>query len=357
MNSEEKTGVRRPRPEAVPANKRQSAQRKKRTAPKKADAVPKKRRPAKSVEVKKHRKKAADTAAERRRLRRRVVPADNPKRQRDTVPEVVYTPPKQFSRNRFLLQMITMVAVVVALVFVSSIFFKVKTIRVAGAVKYGAWTVREASGIEEDDGLLTFGQAKAAGKIRTALPYVKDVRVGIKLPDTVNIEIVEYDVVYSVEAVDGTWWLMTAEGKILEKIDSQRAAGVTMITGIELEVPVGNMAVVHEEIMQNAFGETIPASVTAQERIDVVKQILQNLEMNGVMGEVSLVDVSVPSDMQMWYGEKYQIKLGDSSRLAHKIESMQSVFLQQEYLEAGIVDVSFTDEERPNQVIFVPFVE
>ena len=357
MNSEEKTGVRRPRPESAPTARRKPAQRKKSAAPQKGKPAPKKRRPIKDAEPKKRRNKAAEAAAERRRRRRRVVPADTGKQQRDAIPEVVYTPPKQFSRNRFLLQMATMVAVVVALVCVSSIFFKVKTVKVAGTVKYDAWTVREASGIEENDGLLTFGQAKAAGKIKTALPYVKDVRVGIKLPDTVNIEIVEYDVVYSIEATDGTWWLMTAEGKILEKIESQHATGVTMITGIELAVPVGNQAVAYEEVMQNAFGETIPASVTAQERINVLKQILQNLELNGIMGEVALVDVSVPSDLQLWYGEKYQIKLGDSSRLAHKIESMQSVFLQQEYLEAGQIDVSFTDEEHPNQVIFVPFVQ
>ena len=84
-------------------------------------------------------------------------------------------------------------------------------------------------------------------------------------------------------------------------------------------------------------------------------QAAEELRAKGI--NVTLVDVSVPSDMQMWYGEKYQIKLGDSSRLAHKIESMQTVFLQQEYLEAGLVDVSFTDEERPNQVIFVPFLQ
>ena len=356
MISEEKTGVRRPRPESASAAKRKPVKRKKRPAPKKMEQDLKKRRPAKATQTTKRRKKV-DEAAERRRRRRRVVPADNGKRQRDTIPEVVYTPQKQFSRNRFLLQMATMVAVVVALVFVSSIFFKVKVVRVAGAVKYDAWTVREASGIEEDDGLLTFGQAKAAGKIKTALPYVKDVRVGIKLPDTVNIEIVEYDVVYSIGAVDGTWWLMTAEGKVLEQIEAQLATGVTMITGIELAVPVGDQAMAHEEIMQNAFGETIPASVTAQERMDVVKQILQNLEKNGIMGEIALVDVSVPSDMQLWYGEKYQIKLGDSSRLDYKITSMQTVFLQQEYLEAGTIDVSFTDEERPNEVIFVPFLQ
>ena len=40
-----------------------------------------------------------------------------------------------------------------------SIFFKVDTITVTGAQKYTAWMVREASGIEEGDGLLTLSKA------------------------------------------------------------------------------------------------------------------------------------------------------------------------------------------------------
>ena len=150
---------------------------------------------------------------------------------------------------------------------------------------------------------------------------------------------------------------MTAEGKILEQTDKVSAGNVTAITGIELATPVGEQAQAYEEIMQNAFGDTIPASVTAQERMDVLKQILQNLEMNGVMGEVTSVDVSNPSDLQMWFGEEYQIKLGDGSRIGYKIEAMQAVFEQEEYLEPGTIDVSFTDKEHPNDVIFVPFTE
>lgn len=366
MNSEEKTGQRKPRPaQSRPGNGRKPGNGQpvqKRRAPLKAAAAkrrtpPKKNAvPAKKAVPEKKAPQAARRRPARRPNRRTDVPRGNVQ-QRESIPEVVYTPPKQFSRNRFLLQMATMVAVVVALTFVFSIFFKVKTITVSGADKYDVWTVREASGIQEGEGLLTFGQAKAAGKIKTALPYVKDVRIGIKLPDTVNIEIVESDLAYSITAADGTWWLMTAEGRILEQTDEAEAKTHTLIEGIELAVPVGDQAQAYEEIMQNAFGETIPASVTAQERMDVVKQILQNLEMNGIMGDVTLIDVSVPANLQMWIGEKYQIKLGDSNRLAYKIESMQTVFLQEEYLEAGTIDVSYTDEERPNDVIFVPFVQ
>ena len=79
MNSEEKTGVRRPRPESAPTARRKPAQRKKSAAPQKGKPAPTKRRPIKDAEPKKRRNKAAEAAAERRRRRSRVVPADTGK--------------------------------------------------------------------------------------------------------------------------------------------------------------------------------------------------------------------------------------------------------------------------------------
>lgn len=300
------------------------------------------------------RRQAARRAAERRRKKNRV--SAEP-RQREAVPEVVYTPPKQFNRNRFLLHLITLVAVVLALTFVFSIFFKVKHVTVSGNVKYDAWTVREASGIKEGEGLLSFGGAKAAGKIRAALPYVKEVQVGIKLPDTVKIEIVESSVAYAIAASDGTWWLISAEGKVLEQTDEAGAGKVTKIEGLLLATPVGATAQAYEAVGQNAFGDTIPVSATGRERMETLKQILQSLEKNGVMGTVTTVDVTQPTDLQMWFGEKYRINLGDGSRIPYKIECMQAVFEQEEFLEAGVIDVSFTNEEHPKDVIFVPFTD
>lgn len=293
--------------------------------------------------------------ARRRAARRR--PDNGMTRQREPLPEVVYMPPKQFNRNRFALQLVTLVAVVLSITFVFSIFFKVKNVTVSGMVKYDAWTVREASGIKDGEGLLGIGTAKAAGKIRTLLPYVKEVQIGIKLPDTVKIEIVESNVAYSISASDGTWWLISAEGKVLEQTTENDAGKVTKIEGLQLAAPVGEKAQAYDQVGQNAFGDTIPASVSGRERLETLKQILQELETNGVMGTVTTVDVTQPTDLRLWFGEKYRVDLGDGSRIPYKIECMQAVFEQEEFLEAGIIDVSFTDEVHTEDVIFVPFTD
>ena len=116
------------------------------------------------------------------------------------------------------IRMIT-VAVVLALVLGMSVFFRVKVITVSGANVYSAWTVREKSGISIGDNLLTFGRTKASGQIIANLPYVKSARIGIKLPDTVNIEITEWDVLYSIRDDANRWWLLNSEGKIVDNVD------------------------------------------------------------------------------------------------------------------------------------------
>lgn len=51
-------------------------------------------------------------------------------------PDVVYTQPGPFNRNRFLLQLCSIVAVVLALTFGISLFFTVKHVEVSGMEKY-----------------------------------------------------------------------------------------------------------------------------------------------------------------------------------------------------------------------------
>ena len=137
--------------------------------------------------------------------------------------QVQYTPAKPFNRNRFLLHMATVLAVVIAVVLVVSIFFKVDQVLVSGAEKYTPWEIKEAAGIRDGDALLGLSEAKITARIQKKLPYVGDVRVGIKLPDTVNIEIKELDVVYAAEDTSGAWWLMDASGRLVDKTDTAAA--------------------------------------------------------------------------------------------------------------------------------------
>lgn len=258
-------------------------------------------------------------------------------------------------------QLSILVAVVLALTMGMSIFFKVKVITVSGAEKYTAWDVRQASGIQEGDGLLTFGEPRACGRITAALPYVKTARIGIKLPDTVNIKIEEYDVVYAVKDQSESWWLITSEGQVVEKTDSATAGQYTKLVGFQLSLPtVGEKAEAAEaarptepEGDTGLTGPTVPVTVFARDRLETALKILGCLEENGVIGRVASVDVTDLNQMELWYGEQYQVKLGDTARLDYKIRCMASSIAQLGDYQAGELDVSFTI--WPEEVGYTPF--
>ena len=293
--------------------------------------------------------------------------------------DVVYTPPKPFKRGRFLLHLATVAAVVVAIVLGMSIFFKVEKVQVSGNKKYSAWEVSEASGIETGSNLMTISRAQISGSVMSKLPYVDTVRVGINLPDTVNIEITELDVVYSVSDSAGNWWLMNTEGKIVEGINEVAAKEYTQILGVRLTDPaVGQQAVaqepelptipldvpegetteegedVTEPVTQTPVpGETIAVGVTGAERLQTVMSVLQVLSTNSISGLIDSVDVSNLTAIELWYDERFQINLGDATRVDYKIEALKATVDQMESYERGQLDISFVN--WPDKVGYTPF--
>jgi len=298
-------------------------------------------------------------AALRQTAEKRVV-----KPPREDIPEVVYTNPQPFRRGRFLVKLVSVVAVVMALVLAVSIFFKVDTVTVAGAQKYTAWMVREASGIQEGDGLLSIRKARVAGKIRSELPYVDDVKVSINLPGTVNIEITELAVTYAVESQDGTWWLITSDGRIVEQVEKTAASGYTRLLGVKADAPrVGQQMGVVEDLSQTEDNQTeqtqpgddmtLPtiAVVTNVQRFETALKIFQCLEANGIIGQVAEVNVESMTDIVMQYGQRFEVKLGTSENIDYKIDYMAKAINQIAQYQSGILDVSF---EYSEDGIFTP---
>lgn len=269
-------------------------------------------------------------------------------------PEVVYTQPAPFNKYRFLLYLATVIAVVLAVLFGMSIFFKVATVTVAGNEKYSAWDIRQASGIQDGENLLSISEPKLSSNIRSKLPYIDKVRIGIKLPDTVKIEVVELDVVYAVEATDGSWWLMRSDGALVEKTNDADAGQHTKILGVRITEPeIGQQAVAEQPQQTGEDGETIPVTVLASEQLQTAVSIAQFLEGSGVIGEAASIDVEDLGDLELWYGERYQVTLGDTMELGYKIRSMKSVIDQMGDYQSGILDVSFTT--WPEEVGYTPF--
>lgn len=267
--------------------------------------------------------------------------------------QIQYTPAKPFNRNRFLLRLATAAAVVLALFAGMSIFFKVdeNKIMVAGAEKYSTYDVAQASGVRNGDGLLGLSKAKIAARICKKLPYVDSVRVGIKLPDTVHIEIVERSVAYAISDTMSNWWLLNAEGRIIDQADAAAVKNHTQILGVKIVgAALGEQAVASEVAATTPTdGSALPV-VSGKSQLADALLLIGALEKNGVMGNVNSVDVSDLTRLILVYEDRFQINLGDNSRLEYKVASMKACIKELGDYDQGYLDASFTT--HPQEVLF-----
>ena len=313
-------------------------------------------------------------------------------------------PAKPLSRRNLVIKLVTALAVVLALTLGMTIFFKVGKIQVTGNERYTVQEIIAASGIEEGENLLTFGRPSAAGRILAELPYVGDVQIGIKLPDAVNIDIVELSAAYGIQDTTGQWWLMDSTGKLLQKTDEAGLSGRIRIVGIEARgAAVGQqLAVEQEDKLPEATepteekeateetettgetestgetettgetestgetettGQTEPAgdentgaSVlgTPQERADAALQIMAAIAANDRSGDITVVDVTSLYDIQVHYGDDFQVLLSGPTDLGYKVRYMVQAIekLVDEGYRGGVLDLSFRQEGKG---IFTPW--
>lgn len=267
------------------------------------------------------------------------------RRERKNRPEIHYTQPKPFFRNRLIVQLLSIAAVVLAVTVGVSIFFKVDTVAVIGAEKYSAATVAEASRIQEGDSLIFFGRGRAARRIKMELPYVDTVRFQLQLPGTVNIIIQEKTLAYAMQASDGAWWMITADGKVVEKTTAAAAETAPTIRGVTLYAPaIGKNAV--------AFEPEGPDTVaTAADRLKAAVAILEQLEKWELFAPATIVDVSDLFALRLYCGPDYRVELGDAGDLAEKIGTVKEA---QAMLDgrAGVLTLQYNEETAQWEVLY-----
>jgi cell division septal protein FtsQ len=258
--------------------------------------------------------------------------------------EVVYTAPDPISVKRLVLGVVTVAAVVLALFLACTLFFKVEEVRVSGNVIYDEWTVLEAAGIEQGDSLLTFGKGKACARIAQKLPYVKIVRIGITLPNKVNIYIEELDVVYAAQDAKDGWWLLTSSGRVVENVTASVAKEKTKLEGFRIQTPgaVGENAQAVQTEPEDG-SEDQPITVTDQDRMDTALSIVTVLERRGILDKVTTVNVSDLGDIVLRYDNTCEVLLGDKSQMEKKLDLMCSAIRTREAAGEslrGIMDAS-----------------
>ena len=137
------------------------------------------------------------------------------------------------NRGRFggLYKLLSILLILAAIILGCVVFFRVNTMLVEGNSRYTAEEVIAASGVQQGDNLFALNKSHMISQILTRLPYVDDLSIQRKLPDTLVFYVTESVPVAWVES-GGTCWLLDHRCKILEAGDSSLTENLPQVMGL-----------------------------------------------------------------------------------------------------------------------------
>jgi len=194
--------------------------------------------------------------------------------------------------------------------FGTSVFVRILEIEITGTNVYSQEEVLEASRVSRGDNLMRLNTQTVSQNIRTTLPFVREVVIERRFPDTLLIEIIEsFPVAYIIS--DGNVLIMDSSGRILQ-IGDYSTEDLIEIRGIGVRT-----ATLGQQLRPEVGGET---------RFLDMQDILAAFEREGIVGEVSYLDVSNIQHIHFGYRGIYRVILGNAGDLRHKLHNLASAF-------------------------------
>jgi len=243
---------------------------------------------------------------------------------------------KRKKRNRkikIFFKIILLVGIVVGgIVFAfTSPIFNIKEIQVLNNNQISVETIISLSELKQNENIFKFSTSSTINKIKENA-YIESVKINIKIPNTVKIEVQERIPRYSINCM-GKYAYINNQGYILEISEDSRA--LPLIQGIttseDLIVP------------NNRLGTE---DLTKLE--DVIK-IMNAAKENNLDTKVTSIDISDENEYSIYLEEEQkEIHLGDNSNLNDKMLNAASIIDKMKDAKGEIfVNGDFNNKFRP----------
>ena len=234
------------------------------------------------------------------------------------------------SRFGFLLKVLCVLTVLVALTVGATVFFRVEQVVVSGNSRYTQEDVVAATGIRLGDNLYRMNKFQINQEVRQALPYVNELNIVRKLPNTILITVTEWDAVAqilptaeTVTEVDketgeeipvetaGEAWLISVGGKLLEKAPADSPA--IEVSGLTALIP--------------RAGTPLAVSQEEQPKLDGLLALLSALESGSLLDRVTWIRVE-GTHIVMDYAGRFEAKLPLNGDFSYHLSVVETVIPQ-----------------------------
>ena len=217
-------------------------------------------------------------------------------------------------------------------------------------VSYTVAQVVETMGVSLGDHLLEMDLEAMAQTLEQQLPWLENVRVRYRLPNTLVVQADPAHPRYAMASED-QWATVSSRLKVLQ-LDSQQPQGLVSLDAGKAAVQVGQQlvlqtdpepvdeaAILGQEDLSNeekaAAMETArqEAQTAAQEasnqRMESLRLLLQTLDKWNLSADVTSVTVADDMEMQFGYQGRIQVLVGTSNQLDYKIQFSAEILAHQ----------------------------
>jgi len=209
----------------------------------------------------------------------------------------------------FLYKLLSTLVICGVIVAALTLFFRVDAIVVTGEEKYTAEEIIAATGVEQGDNLFLLNKWNVDNNIKKALPYVEDTRINKKLPDVLLVEIVKECRTPLAVVQDGSAWMVSARGMIVEQLPAAKASAYGVIDGCKLLSP--------------SVGTPIALATEYATQQSSLLALLAALDEAGMLDQVDGIHLDSLSVLSMDYGGRFRVEMPYGADYALKLKALR----------------------------------
>ncbi len=228
-------------------------------------------------------------------------------------------------RRRGFSRPLIFVVVIVAAIFVLSLFFRVEDIQVEGNTHYTDEEIIRAIEIEEGDNLFFFDRFAAIGRVFSKLPYIEEVSLKRALPNHITIS-VEESTALAYLILGDEEWTMDHNCKILGKTAEGETEQLVSIVNFN----PGTLFI----------GERLTTADGNEDTVDYLNEILLQVEGRNMIREIDRIDFENQNSPEIVYNGRFTFVLGRYSQVSQKFAMLAGVLETLKAGDAGVVDLS-----------------
>lgn len=227
---------------------------------------------------------------------------------------------------RMLYRMLCLVLIIGAGALALTVFFKVNTVEVEGDTRYSADELWQTLDVQKGDNLFFWGKTAGISRLFEKYPYLDQVRVRRRLPDTLVLSVSECTARAAIHAGDG-YVLIDQNGKLLEQVTADGVGELPVVAGLS----VGD-ATIGRKLDSQGNG------ANAQ-----LFTLLGALTGAGIMDDVKFINMNSLTDIRVGYQERFDVHFGSVLDLERKLRFLKAIVDERlSPSDVGVIDL--TDE-------------